>query len=119
MCIRDSAGLDRRQKQQLELAEQQQQQNPLDTSDTMAPEFQSAKEFGDFDYDDTKQLIVLKSNGSPFRAHWLQSRLALSTEQVTALLIRLLDDKVLELESEGESSMDHIYKVVATLDQVV
>ena len=113
------AGLDRRQKQQLELAEQQQQQNPLDTSDTMAPEFQSAKEFGDFDYDDTKQLIVLKSNGSPFRAHWLQSRLALSTEQVTALLIRLLDDKVLELESEGESSMDHIYKVVATLDQVV
>lgn len=77
------------------------------------------KEFGDFDYDDAKQLVVLKSNGSPFKAHWLQSRLALSTEQVTSLLIRLLDDKVLELEAEGESSMDHIYKVVATLDQVV
>ncbi|UMY63901.1 DNA translocase FtsK [Pseudomonas sp. LS.1a] len=77
------------------------------------------KEFGDYDYDDAKQLVVLKSNGSPFKAHWLQSRLALSTEQVTALLIRLLDDKVLELDEEGESSMDHIYKVVATLDQVV
>ena len=77
------------------------------------------KEFGDFDYDDAKQLVVLKSNGSPFKAHWLQSRLALSTEQVTALLIRLLDDKVLELEADGETSMDHIYKVVATLEQVV
>lgn len=77
------------------------------------------KEFGDFDYDDAKQLVVLKSNGSPFKAHWLQSRLALSTEQVTSLLIRLLDDKVLELEAEGDSSMDHVYKVVATLEQVV
>jgi len=99
----------------------QAEQHPVDKilDEGAASSTALGKEFGDYDYDDAKQLVVLKSNGSPFKAHWLQSRLALSTEQVTALLIRLLDDKVLELESEGDSSMDHVYQVVATLDQVV
>lgn len=77
------------------------------------------KEFGDFDYDDAKQLIVLKANGKPFKAHWVQSRLAVSSEQATTLLLRLLDDQVIAVETEGDSSMDHIYQVVATLEQVV
>lgn len=116
------AGLDRRQEEQPELdALVNEERHPVDKiiEQGDAGSTVLGKEFGDYDYDDAKQLVVLKSNGSPFKTHWLQSRLALSTEQVTALLIRLLDDKVLELEEEGDSSMDHIYKVVATLEQVV
>lgn len=113
------AGLDRRQEQQLDLAEQQQQQNPQDASDTVAPEFQGGKEFGDFDYDDAKQLIVLKANGKAFKAHWVQSRLAVSSDQATTLLLRLLDDQVIAVETEGESALDHSYKVTATLEEVV
>ncbi|MNJ60348.1 hypothetical protein D3C77_560700 [compost metagenome] len=78
-----------------------------------------SKEFGDYDYDDAKQLIVLKDNGKPFKAHWVQSRLAVSSEQVTTLLMRLLDDKVIGVEAEGESALDHSYKVIATLEEVV
>lgn len=77
------------------------------------------KEFGDFDYDDAKQLIVLKANGKPFKAHWVQSRLAISSEQVTTLLLRLLDDQVIAVEAEGDSALEHSYKVVATLEDVV
>ncbi|GLO24215.1 hypothetical protein PPUJ21368_20430 [Pseudomonas putida] len=77
------------------------------------------KEFGDFDYEDAKQLIVLKANGKPFKAHWVQSRLAVSSEQATTLLLRLLDDQVIAVETEGESALDHSYKVIATLEEVV
>lgn len=77
------------------------------------------KEFGDFDYDDAKQLIVLKANGKPFKAHWVQSRLAVSSDQATTLLLRLLDDQVIAVETEGESALDHSYKVTATLEEVV
>lgn len=77
------------------------------------------KEFGDYDYDEAKQLIVLKANGKPFKAHWVQSRLAVSSEQATTLLLRLLDDQVIAVETEGESALDHSYKVTATLEEVV
>lgn len=77
------------------------------------------KEFGDFDYEDAKQLIVLKANGKPFKAHWVQSRLAVSSDQATTLLLRLLDDQVIAVEKEGESALDHSYKVIATLEDVV
>ncbi|MNJ24055.1 hypothetical protein D3C77_184590 [compost metagenome] len=78
-----------------------------------------SKEFGDFDYDDAKQLIVLKAKAKPFKAHWVQSRLAVSSEQATTLLLRLLDDQVITVETECESALDHSYKVIATLEQVV
>ena len=77
------------------------------------------KEFGDFEYDDAKQLIVLKANGKPFKAHWAQARLSISSEQVTSLLLRLLDDEVIAVEKEGETALDHSYKVIATLEDVV
>lgn len=117
-------GLDRRQEQQLDLAEQQDQQSPQDDSDVVDAEFPEggfpgSKEFGDFDYDDAKQLIVIKANGKPFKAHWVQSRLAISSEQVTSLLLRLLDDQVIAVEAEGDSALEHSYKVVATLEDVV
>ena len=77
------------------------------------------KEFGEFTYDDAKQLIVLKSNSKAFKGHWVQSRLAIDSDKTATLLLRLLDDKVLEIETEGESAVDHSFKVIATLDEVV
>ncbi len=103
-------GLDRQQDQQQELAEQQEASNT---------EFQGGKEFGDYEYEDAKVLIVAKANGKPFKAHWVQSRLAIGTDQATTLLLRLLDDGVIVVETEGETSLDHAYKVIATLDEVV
>lgn len=76
------------------------------------------KEFGEFTYDDAKQLIVLKSNSKAFKGHWVQSRLAIDSDKTATLLLRLLDDKVLEIETEGESAFDHSFKVIATLADV-
>lgn len=76
------------------------------------------KEFGEFDYDDAAQLIVLKSSNKAFKGHWVQSRLAIDSDKTATLLLRLLDDKVLEIETEGESAFDHSFKVIATLADV-
>ena len=96
-------------------------QSPPDTGGdkgSPAPEFEEVKEFGEFTYDDAAQLIVLKSNNKAFKAHWIQSRLAIDSDKAASLLIRLLDNDVIALESEGETAMDHSYKVVATLADV-
>lgn len=90
----------------------------LEEAQSQQGEFVS-KEFGDFDYDDAKQLLVMKANGKPFKAHWVQSRLAISSDQATTLLLRLLDDQVIAVEAEGDSALEHSYKVVATLEDVV
>ncbi|MBT9234260.1 DNA translocase FtsK [Pseudomonas sp. MG-2] len=99
----------------------QAEQHPVDKilDEGSADSTAMGKEFGDFDYEDAKQLIVLKANGKPFKAHWVQSRLAVSSEQATTLLLRLLDDQVIAVETEGESALDHSYKVTATLEEVV
>lgn len=83
-----------------------------------APEMAEGKEFGDYTYDDAAQLIVLKAQKKPFKAHWIQSRLAIDSDQAASLLIRLLDNGVIQLDAEGETAMDHSYKVVATLADV-
>lgn len=77
------------------------------------------KEFGDFTYEDAAQLIVLKANTKPFKAHWVQSRLAIDSDQVMVLLLRLLDNEVIQLDTEGESALEHSYKVIASLEDVV
>jgi S-DNA-T family DNA segregation ATPase FtsK/SpoIIIE len=76
------------------------------------------KEFGDFSYEDAAQLIVLKANTKPFKAHWVQSRLAIDSDQVMVLLLRLLDNEVIRLDTEGATSLEHSYKVIATLADV-
>lgn len=75
------------------------------------------KEFGDFTYDDAAQLIVLKA-AEGFGIDWLQSRLAISSDQATTLLLRLVDNEVIELVAEGETSTDNTYKVIATLEDL-
>lgn len=76
------------------------------------------KEFGDYTYEDAAQLIVLKSNNKAFKAHWIQSRLAIDSDKAASLLIRLLDNGVIKLEKEGATALEHSYFVVATLEDV-
>ncbi len=83
-----------------------------------APEVEPGKEFGEFDYDDAAQLIVLKADRGRFEAAWVQSRLAIDSDKATTLLLRLLDNGVIELETEGATTLEHSYKVVATLADV-
>lgn len=74
------------------------------------------KEFGDFTYDDAAQLIVLKA--STLDATWLQSRLAIDSDQASTLLLRLVDNEVIQLETEAEHTIDNTYKVIASLQDL-
>lgn len=49
----------------------------------------------------------------------MQSRLAIDSDQAVTLLLRRLDDSVIQLESEGDTALDHTYKVIAKLEDVV
>lgn len=82
-------------------------------------ELPEGKEFGDFTYEDAAQLIVLKAGTKPFKAHWVQSRLAIDSDQVMVLLLRLLDNEVIQLDTEGDTALEHSYKVIASLEDVV
>lgn len=76
------------------------------------------KEFGDFSFEDAAQLIVLKAGTKPFKGHWVQSRLAIDSDKAATLLLRLLDNEVIQLEAEGATALEHSYKVIATLADV-
>ena len=103
------------------------QDHPLGNADELAertgttstePEFaEVGKEFGDFTYDDAAQLIVLKAAPS-FGIDWMQSRLAISSEQAETLLLRLIDNQVVELLIEGDTWTENTYTVIATLDDL-
>ena len=99
--------------------------HPLGNADELAertgatrPTPELDKEFGDYDYDDAAQLIVLKAPEGHFEASWIHSRLAINSEQATTLLLRLLDNNVIKLEKEGPTALEHSYFVVATLADV-
>lgn len=78
-----------------------------------------SKEFGEYTYDEAAQVIVLKAANGRFEAAWVQSRLAIDSEKATTLLLRLLDNGVIQLEAEGPTALEHSYKVVASLAEVV
>ena len=84
---------------------------------THATDLVHSKEFGEFTYEDAEQLIVLKA-ASSFGIDWMQSRLAISSEQATTLLLRLIDNQVVELLIEGETSADNTYTVIASLEDL-
>lgn len=75
------------------------------------------KEFGEFSYEDAAQLIVLKAAAS-FGIDWMQSRLAISSEQAETLLLRMIDNQVVELLIEGDTWAGNTYTVIATLEDV-
>ena len=80
-----------------------------------APELEG-KEFGDFSYEDAAQLIVLKA--TTVSVDWLQHRLAIDSDNATTLLLRLVDNEVIELETEGDTTIDNTYKVIAKLEDL-
>lgn len=86
--------------------------------DSLATDVEVNKEFGDFTYEDAAQLLVLKAPKKGFDADWLQSRLAIDSDKAAVLLMRLLDNKVIELESEGATALEHKFKVIAKLNDV-
>lgn len=75
------------------------------------------KEFGEFTYNDAAQLVVLKVTNT-LDAAWIQSRMAIDSDQAAVLLLRLLDNKVIELETEGATALEHKFKVIAKLNDV-
>ena len=103
------------------------QDHPLGTAEDLAERTGAArpvsefaevgKEFGDFTYDDAAQLIVIKASAS-FGIDWMQSRLAISSEQAETLLLRLIDNQVVELLIEGDTWTENTYTVIATLDDL-
>ncbi|MDA4542477.1 hypothetical protein NY997_15890, partial [Escherichia coli] len=76
-----------------------------------------SKEFGDFDYSEAAQIVV--QHGQVIDAAWLQRRLSIDSDRATSLLLRLLESNVIQLEAEGDSSLEHTYRVVGTLEQAV
>jgi hypothetical protein len=71
------------------------------------------KEFGDFSYEDAAQLVVL--HAKTVDVAWVQRRFAIDSDQATSLLLRLIDNAVIELETEGDLSIDNTYTVIAEL----
>lgn len=71
------------------------------------------KEFGEFTYEDAAQLVVL--HAKVVDVTWLQRRLAVDSDQATTLLLRLVDNNVIQLETEAEQSIDNTYTVIGDL----
>lgn len=74
------------------------------------------KEFGEYSYEDAAQLVVL--HAQTVDVAWLQRRLAIDSDQATTLLLRLVDNEVINLEAEGETSIDNTYTVLAKLEDL-
>jgi len=106
-----------------EVIGQQQEEPPAqDDSDVVDAEWPGDslpvnKEFGDFDYSEAAQIVSL--HGQVIDATWVQRRLSIDSDRATSLLLRLLESNVIELEAEGDSSLEHTYRVVGTLEQAV
>lgn len=100
-------------------AEQQHAQDDSDVVDAELPEdsLPISKEFGDFDYSEAAQIVSL--HGQVIDAAWLQRRLSIDSDRAASLLLRLLESNVIQLEAEGDSSLEHTYRVVGTLEQAV
>lgn len=77
---------------------------------------QFGKEFGEYCYEDAAQLVVL--HAQTVDVAWLQRRLAIDSDQATTLLLRLVDNEVITLGAEGETSIDNTYTVLAKLEDL-
>lgn len=106
-------------------------QNPLDLNggdaDMSEPgawdgELQDAEftmlveKFGDHTLSELALSITTKK--SSIDQAYLQSRFALSSEQATRVILLLLDDGVIELETEGETPEQNVYRVIKAPDEI-
>lgn len=62
---------------------------------------------------------VLARATPPVTIDYLQSRFAIGSDAARALVVRLLDDKVIAVDSEAENPLHNTYRVTKDLDEVV
>lgn len=102
------------------IAQQQDQQDQQDQqqegSDIVDAEIKTSAQFGDFTYEDAANLVSL--HGQIIDVAWLQRRLSIDSDGASSLLLRLLDDNIIELESEADDRLDYKYRVIATLADI-
>lgn len=102
------------------VAQQQDQQDQQDQqqegSDIVDAEIKTSAQFGDFTYEDAANLVSL--HGQIIDVAWLQRRLSIDSDGASSLLLRLLDDNIIELESEADDRLDYKYRVIATLADI-
>lgn len=77
----------------------------------------TGKEFGDLSYSEAQQIVVL--HGNSVTNAWLQRRIGISEDQATTLLLRLVEDGVIAMETEATASIDNTYTVAAQLGDLV
>ena len=111
-------------------------QSPLDLNggdqDMQEPGAWGGADAVDAEFEDITRIGVEKFSGFTFGeicravaihfmtidAARLQSRFAVSSDQATRLILMLLDEGVIELESEGETPLDNQYKVIKQLTDI-
>ncbi|GAB3482267.1 cell division protein FtsK [Azotobacter salinestris] len=74
------------------------------------------EKFGDHTLNELALSITTKK--SSIDQAYLQSRFALSSEQATRVILLLLDDGVIELETEGETPEQNVYRVIKAPDEI-
>lgn len=74
------------------------------------------EKFGDYTLSELALAITTKK--SAVDQAYLQSRFALSSEQATRVILLLLDDRVIELETEGETPEQNVYRVIKKPDEI-
>ncbi len=86
-----------------------------DTPEDAAAPYPTA--YGVVPYSDV--CAVLARSTPPVTIDYLQSRFAIGSDAARALVIRLLDDKVIAVDSEAENPLHNTYRVTKDLDEVV
>ncbi|WP_288357052.1 PD-(D/E)XK nuclease family protein [uncultured Pseudomonas sp.] len=95
-----------------ETVEQQQDVEPEDFRAAAQPEV-----YGVVPYSDV--CAVLARVSPSVTIDYLQSRFAIGSDAARALVVRLLDDKVIAVQSEAENPLHNTYRVTKDLDEVV
>nr|WP_298165266.1 DNA translocase FtsK [uncultured Pseudomonas sp.] len=81
-----------------------------------APAAEPPSSYGNYSYGDVKALLAKAS--PEVSIAYLQSRLAIGSDVAQGLLLRLLDDSVIALQSEAEIPTNNTYRVAISLDDL-
>lgn len=86
------------------------------TREESAPAAEPPSSYGNYSYGDVKALLAKAS--PEVSIAYLQSRLAIGSDVAQGLLLRLLDDGVIALQSEAEIPTNNTYRVAISLDDL-
>jgi hypothetical protein len=71
----------------------------------------------DTTYEEVLRLVV--EAGGIISVTWMQQNLAVTSEKATSLLLQLIADNVIEVDTEADQSIDYTYKVTNTQPLIV